>query len=146
MVTFLLLVTAFFAIPVLFAVLFKQVKASRTSVLMGAFTGLFFSVLFLMGFVKIPSIHEAIYNLIEPEETIYTAGYDEQKFESIKTGMTADQVNKLMGEPLKRIDVDGHRVIWLYSKQGPHDTNYKIRNVWLQENKVVRIDRSFFVD
>ncbi len=88
----------------------------------------------------------ALYELIEPEETLYAPGHTERKFELVQEGMRAEDVARLSGEPLDRVEHPDGLQAWRYTNQGPSDTSYGIRWIEVREDVVTRIVVTFYVD
>lgn len=97
--------------------------------------------------------------------TVYADGFNESKFRSLRVGMTARQVEDIMGPPLERgqwQDSGGSGPItpgvgtleelWHYSRAGTAPTagnataNYWRRQVWFRGGAVYSIDRTYYVD
>lgn len=83
-------------------------------------------------------------------DTQFTQNYSEEKFLSIKQGMTEDQVAKLVGEPFskhheKRADI----VIWYYSTDGKSkwgDWAWLSKGVYFQNKHVIKTESSVVYD
>ena len=54
-------------------------------------------------------------------QTFYSQGYSENKFNSLHAGMTPEEVEAVMGPPLKKILWEDGSVNWTYSDR-PWDT------------------------
>ena len=72
--------------------------------------------------------------------TIYSEKYDESKFESLRVGMTAKEVQAIMGEPLKKVPWSEHmgfqdEEMWYYSDQRNIYANYWRRCVHFRDGK-----------
>lgn len=95
--------------------------------------------------------------------TVYAEGYNESSFRSLRVGMTARQVEKIIGPPLARGEyhsVAGAWPIvpglgqpgeyWSYSRGGKHaeygKTSYWKRDVYFRNGVVSDIDRTFSID
>lgn len=79
------------------------------------------------------------------EDTIFSHKYTHEKFEQIKIGMTQEDVGKILGEPI---------VQWT-PKQGINalqystsltDTHYRLRQIYLKDNKVIDRISYFYID
>lgn len=113
---------------------------------MGYFIGLTVAFLWFIAFPKISWIYNPVLELIESEETIYSPGYNESNFKKIRKNMSSNEVLSLLGEPIDRIKLSENEEVWRYTEQGPHNTNYRERNVVFCNSKVIEIDDSFYID
>ena len=69
--------------------------------------------------------------------TAYSEHYSERAFQSVEEGMTAEEVERILGTPLERQLVgDGKGELWRYTKGLPD------RNYWL---RCLKIDPKGFV-
>jgi hypothetical protein len=80
--------------------------------------------------------------------TVYARGYDESKFRAIRTGMTAPQVERLAGPPLRGTTFlwPGEDDIWLYTYFSRSRTCHRRRWVRFQDGKVIEVINDFYVD
>ena len=84
-----------------------------------------------------------LYGLAYPK-TKYAPGYSEAKFRQIRVGMGADEVRKLIGEPLKIVPIpvwgrQGSLTSWEYSiddRGALMDLGWQLRRVNLTNNIV----------
>jgi hypothetical protein len=81
------------------------------------------------------------------EDTVYADGYSEQRFTTISIGMTTNQVQAIMGAPIRKNSwVDGGDIeLWRYS-DSPGDGNCWRRWVFFKNGKVYWIDSRFWLD
>jgi hypothetical protein len=92
--------------------------------------------------------------------TVYSAGFDESRFRQVRVGMTSEQVELLLGPPLKKVPwwqpgVGGQPVWgqpgdvnWLYTECG-HVIGYKwywMRNVLMRDGKVIEVQSAYLDD
>jgi hypothetical protein len=80
--------------------------------------------------------------------TVYARGYDESKFRAIRIGMTAPQVERLAGLPLRRMTPywPGADDLWLYTDFSQRRTCHRRRWVIFRDGKVVEVRNDFYVD
>jgi outer membrane protein assembly factor BamE (lipoprotein component of BamABCDE complex) len=78
--------------------------------------------------------------------TVYAKGYDESRFRAIRTGMTASQVEKLMGPPLPRPRWWPDDDVWFYTFFSQQRTSHRMRRVVFRDGKVVEVINDFYVD
>ncbi|MHB1558574.1 MAG: hypothetical protein ACYC61_14045 [Isosphaeraceae bacterium] len=100
---------------------------------------------------------------VDGYDTLYAEGYNESSFGSLRVGMTARQVEEIMGPPLARGEyhsVPGAGPIapgqgqsgeyWSYARGGKHaehgKTYYWKRDVYFRKGVVSDIDRTFSID
>jgi len=141
-----LILSNFLIFPLFFSLLIRRFSKFRYPRLTGWTTGLLLAVIFAVIFPKVPFIYNTVFELLEPEETIYSVNYDESHFKKIEKNMDFKKVLEILGEPLERVKLSDSREIWRYSKQGPHNINYLERNIIFLSGRVVEIDSSFYID
>jgi hypothetical protein len=91
--------------------------------------------------------------------TVYSNGYSESRFRSVRRGMAVHDVAEIMGPPLEmgKWQVPGGRGpitpeegvlddIWFYSRAGQPMGNYWRREVWFRNGTVYRTEGGFYVD
>jgi hypothetical protein len=85
--------------------------------------------------------------------TVYSTGYDESRFRQVRVGMTSEEVEQLLGPPLKKVPwwqpgVWGQPsdVNWLYTDCRPGFSNYWMRNVLMGDGKVIQVQSTYWVD
>lgn len=139
------MVASFVALPFACGLLFRLVAGAKGG-MYGIATGLVLSLTLTGLFVKVPAFQQAVLQTIEPEDTVTAPGFREELFERIRPGMAASEVLDVLGQPLERVEIKPHTQLWRYTKQGPKDTNYRIRSVELADGRVSEVVRSFFVD
>jgi hypothetical protein len=107
----------------------------------------------------------ATLSALDGDFTVYADGFNESRFRSLRVGMTARQVEIIMGPPLARgqwQDSGGSGPItpgvgtledlWRYSRAGRAPragnatANYWRREVWFRGGAVYSIDRTYYVD
>jgi hypothetical protein len=77
--------------------------------------------------------------------TVYAPGYSEDKFQSIRSGMSDSEVIRILGEPLKDDPNAGYRFL-AYSAT-TNDGDYPVRRIWLdQAGKVISVESSWHFD
>lgn len=83
--------------------------------------------------------------LFQPD-TEYSNGYSDWKFLKLKQGMSASEVQALLGAPLRVTEFPKeHEQVWFYSRS-PHDTHYRCRVVEFRDSVVAKIHTEFYVD
>jgi len=111
------------------------------SVLLIAFIG-------IVGMNTTPSIADLFFACLIKSDTIYTPDYSDSKWNSLRTGMTADQIQSILGEPFSKsslLNTDAHgKSVWSYSRSPTGISNWK-REVQLEVGKVVGFDGRFDV-
>ncbi len=96
---------------------------------------------------------------LEGHYTIYSEVYRESRFRSLRAGMTARQVEDIMGPPLAKgrwMAADGGgpttteggtlHDLWHYTRAGKSRGNYWRREVWFRDGLVYATDRSYYLD
>jgi hypothetical protein len=79
--------------------------------------------------------------------TIYSQQYSEDKFNSLRAGMTTKQLEAIMGPPLEKIPLnDGTMEHWLYSVPPHYEANYWRRWVLVAKGRVIGVVKDFWVD
>jgi hypothetical protein len=92
-----------------------------------------------------PSVNDTVLSILFSHDTIYTQGYTERAWLSIRRGMRGSEVKALIGPPLKTLDYAGGLEAWLYS-MSPSGSDYWMRAVLLQGGTVVGLDAGFYTD
>lgn len=96
---------------------------------------------------KVPVFQELVLPHFYEEETIFTDGYSFDAWKKIGKKDSMSKVIKLLGEPFNKTKGSDGLIRWFYSKQGPKDTNYKIRIiVFNDKNKVIKKIRGYYLD
>ncbi len=104
----------------------------------------------------------AAISALEGHSTIYAEGYSESKFRSLRVGMTAAQVEAVMGAPLSRghwmdsgdagvgqpiTPVEGTLSdLWYYTRPARARGNHWRREVWFRNGVVYRADSTYYLD
>lgn len=79
-------------------------------------------------------------------ETVYSNNFSNQKFNSIKTGISTEEVRKVLGEPLAIRDIEGEEV-WYYTEgKDLHNSSYFVRVIKFKDKKVIEIIRDTYYD
>jgi hypothetical protein len=104
----------------------------------------------------------AAISALDGHSTVYSEGYSESKFRSLRLGMTARQVEDIVGPALER----GHWMdsrdtgagqpttpgegnlsdLWYYTRAGKARGNYWRREVWFRDGVVYRTDSTYYLD
>jgi hypothetical protein len=88
---------------------------------------------------------------IDGQGTIYSKDYDETKFQGLRTGMTAKEVEAIMGQPLRIIPLNQHQGIrdeelWHYSEQPDPTADFWRRWVEFKAGRMTRIISDYWYD
>jgi outer membrane protein assembly factor BamE (lipoprotein component of BamABCDE complex) len=75
--------------------------------------------------------------------TVYSNSYDERRFEKIQVGMTAEEVESLMGVPRSKEPIDGYET-WMYTEQGNQTISFWRRWVIFDKGRVFRILNDYY--
>ncbi len=79
--------------------------------------------------------------------TVYSVGYDESRFRQIRVGLTSEEVEALMGPPLKKVPWPRQGFVnWSYTDCRPGPSNYWMRDVFMKDDKVVNVVGIYWVD
>lgn len=80
--------------------------------------------------------------------TLYARGYDEDRFQQIRAGMTSEEVEALVGPPLKKYPwaYQPSLVGWCYTDKRRGYGDYWKREVFLEKGKVVDVVSNYWVD
>lgn len=70
--------------------------------------------LYTLGFFTVVSEFTPLREL----DTYYTAGFSQEKFDSIKIGATKEEVTQILGDPFYKDDLSLDREYWQYTKSG----------------------------
>ncbi len=114
--------------------------------------GLGIVILFLFGLKQIvPPLKLDGYSglllsiLLFTDDTKYSDNYSGWKFLKIKKGMTKNQVYDILGKPFVIFNPIEDVFALQYSKS-PKDTHYRIRTIYLKDDKVIERFSFFYVD
>lgn len=107
-------------------------------------------------FENFPSLDKSpakVLELLLQPDTKYSAGYTDEKFESISIGMTEKQVLDIIGEPLTRWQPyqytkfqDKEHFVGLQYSESPSSGHYNLRQIYLDSGKVAEIISYFYID
>jgi hypothetical protein len=78
--------------------------------------------------------------------TLYAAGYSEARFQSIREGMTADQVLAILGPPIRKRPQPDEGETWLYSEQYHSLSDFDRRWLYLKDGVVTGIVSDYWID
>ena len=79
--------------------------------------------------------------------TVYSVGYDENRFQQVRVGMTSGEVEALMGPPLKKVPWPMPGIVnWSYTDSRPGSSDYWMRDVFMGDDKVVRVVSTYWID
>ena len=112
--------------------------------LLGALSGAALMVFVFFG----PYIRDLTLAIFLGEATVYAKSFSESRFRSLKTGMKAADVMRVMGPPLKQTPWGQFPQVWLYTDQRTITDNFWRRWVAVDVNtdKVVLIISDFWDD
>jgi len=84
-------------------------------------------------------------------QTTFATNYDEIEFRRIPVGASEESVISAIGQPMfvvtKETDSGDPLYVWNYSFDGPRDTHYFVRRVYIGvDQKVIRTEASFYWD
>ena len=80
------------------------------------------------------------------EGTIWAPGFKEAEFLKVREGMKADDVFKMLGEPIRR-DCGKSGCFWIYTWQDTPTADFDQRWVMLNaKEQVTEIRKGFFID
>jgi hypothetical protein len=109
-----------------------------------------------MVIVAVLSFHLAFVRLLLKNDlffgfgTIYSARYSESRFKTLRAGMSRDEVEAIVGPPLRKVPWDvltpHEREMWYYSDQHDYTANYWRRWVLFENGKVVDVINDFWLD
>ena len=80
------------------------------------------------------------------EGTVWAPGFTESAFSKVHLGMSAAEVNSLLGDPLRK-SCDAEGCLWIYTWQDTGTANFDQR--WLDfdsAGRVKEIRKSFYID
>lgn len=133
----------------------KSAKRICITVTIILFFLIFTIPLFLMVFFEnfpVKSPPKVVTLILQPD-TKYSAGYTEEKFESISIGMSEKQVLDILGEPLTRWRPyrytkfqDKEHFVGLQYSESPGSGHYNLRQINLDNGKVAEIISYFYID
>jgi len=78
-------------------------------------------------------------------DTKYSENYSELKFKSIEEGFSEKQVIDILGKPIAVFSLKNGIVLYQYS-YSPSDTNYDLRQIYIQNRKVIEVVKYFYYD
>ena len=111
----------------------------------------------LMAFVAVLGIFLAILRVFLKNDpvvglgTIYSPQYSEARFKTLKAGMTTDEVESIIGQPLRKVPwrqftTSPDEEMWFYSSRRDETANYWRRAILVQNGKVTDVIDDFWVD
>jgi hypothetical protein len=102
--------------------------------------------------IKLDGISGEIWGLLTESNTKYSPDYSHHKFGQIKIGMTEKQVIEIIGEPIIRWQPYQYtnfrekiHYIGLQYSESPTGTNYRLRQVYLNNGKVAEIISYYYL-
>ena len=123
-----------------------QMKKIKNFVLSILLTVIFlFALKQLNPVLKLDGYSGLLLNTLLVEETKFSENYSHKKFLKIKEGMTKEEVLKIIGNPIvewnPQNDIDA-----LQYSESPSSTHYRLRQVYLKDNKVAERISYFYID
>lgn len=106
---------------------------------------LLFTLKQLIPILKLDGYSGLLLNIDLVEDTKYSENYSHKKFLNIKAGMSKEEVLKIIGNPIVEWNPQNDINALQYS-ESPSDTNYRLRQVYLKDNKVTECISYFYVD
>lgn len=92
-------------------------------------------------------VGQAILPLVYAHDTHYSPGYKEESFQSLKPGTSQGEVRSLLGEPLKKYQLEDGHWMWHYSQHGPKSKDYFVRTLEFgTDERLLRKGADFYVD
>jgi hypothetical protein len=120
-------------------------------------------VIFAVGITVV--FPKAVLEMLLPDQTIYAAGFSEEKLGRVKAGMTEQEVLGILGRPLRVSEYVGPRVYesnwaegpsavvgaefwwWSYSSHGWLSESYSVRSIKFgRDGKVAEVLRRYYSD
>lgn len=90
---------------------------------------------------------QVILPLVYDHDTRYGSGYKEANFQSLKVGASETEARALLGEPLKKYELEGGRWMWHYSEHGPKSRDFLVRTLEFgSDQRLIRKSAEFYVD
>ncbi|AMV36387.1 hypothetical protein [Planctomyces sp. SH-PL62] len=87
-----------------------------------------------------------MYWALYASQTVYAVGYDEARFRQIVIGMSADDVEELMGPPLRKGRWSSGTEVWFYTLGCSETSSYWRRWVHLEAGRVDAIEGDYWND
>ena len=111
----------------------------------------------LMVIVAVLGIHLAFVRLLLKNDpffgfgTVYSSGYSESRFGTLRAGMTHEEVEAIVGPPFCKVAWDQptnplDREMWYYSNHHIYTANFRRRWVLFEKGKVLEVINDFWVD
>jgi hypothetical protein len=92
-------------------------------------------------------VGQVILPLVYDHDTRYSTGYKEASFQSLKMGVSQGDVRALLGEPLKKYQLEDGHWMWHYSEHGPKSKDYLVRTLEFgSDEHLLRKGAEFYVD
>jgi hypothetical protein len=113
------------------------------AVLLGGYGGRF---AFILWRYPADGVGDNLLAALAADFTRYAPTYTESGFLAVVRGMPADEVRKLLGEPLKTVEHPAQsRMTWIYSEPTT-DSNFRIRAVVFTNGRVSDVVSSYYFD
>jgi hypothetical protein len=121
---------------------------SRRSSLLLVLSGIISAIIVIVCILLSNNIRDLVMSVFLGEATVYAKGFSESKFRCIKVGMRAEDLQAVMGPPLKRSPWGPFPEVWLYTNQRTITDNFWRRWVVVDDkaHKVAMIIDDFWED
>ena len=105
----------------------------------------------IVGFIALfflsNDFQESVLSSIYDEETVYAKNYSSKAWGKIGMNDPLKKILDLLGEPLEKDNEKDGSTTYFYSKQGPKNTNYRVRIlVFNHEGNVIEKIEEFYLD
>lgn len=84
-------------------------------------------------------------SILNAEDTKYSVNYSSKKFLKIKNGMTKQEVIDILGDPITEW-VPEDNINGLQYSESPKSTHYRLRQIYLKDNKVIDRISYYYID
>jgi hypothetical protein len=71
--------------------------------------------------------------------TFYAPGYSDSRFAMLREGMTEQEVERIVGPPLKKVVWENEDVLWAYSARRDVSLSYNMRDVVFRNKRVISV-------
>lgn len=82
--------------------------------------------------------------ILHPDNTIYADNYSEIGFRQIRAGMTSNEVNVLIGAPLRKAPYTGGTSVWHYTDQYNRTRSFWRRWLVIGNDRVEEVVNDYF--
>ncbi|WP_165073761.1 hypothetical protein [Paludisphaera rhizosphaerae] len=78
--------------------------------------------------------------------TYYAPGFSEAKFASLREGMSADEVEAILGRPLQKVPQADGGMLWTYSDRDDDTCDFEMRWVYFKSGEIRRVVKMYWDD